>query len=115
MRKFQDKSTDFKAVTDFRKIKQYISIARAAGNEELIAEKLRQYIYDDNMSLSSLEIDAARIHRAARLLTRSVSEMADNIRTLDVREFLGEQELWQELERLLRIIQRQLDAADRRV
>jgi hypothetical protein len=113
--KFQDRSTDFKAVTDFRKIKQYISIARAAGNDEQIADRLRAYIYDDSLKLTSLEIDTARIHREARELTKSVCDIAENIRALDVREFLGEQELWRELERLLRVLQRQLEAADRRI
>jgi hypothetical protein len=115
LQKFQDRTTDFKAVTDFRKIKQYISIARAAGNDELIAERLRKYIFDDTLKIASLEIDTARVHREARELTKSVSEIAESIRTLDVREFLGEQELWRELERLLRVLQRQLEAADRRL
>ena len=114
MHKFRDKTNDFKAVTDFRKIKQYISIARAAGHDEPIAQKLHDYIYDDALSITSLEIDTARIHREARELTKSVSEITENIRTLNVREFLGEQELWRELERLLRVLQRQLEAADRR-
>lgn len=114
LHKFQNKLSDFKAVTDFRKIKQYITIAKSAGKEELISEKLQKFIYDDNLSISSLEIDTARIHREAQELTRSVSAIADNIRKLDAREFLGEQELWSELERLLRVVQRQLDAADRR-
>jgi ParB family transcriptional regulator, chromosome partitioning protein len=114
LHKFQNKLSDFKAVTDFRKIKQYITIAKSAGKEELIYEKLQKFIYDDNLSISSLEIDTARIHREAQELTRSVSAIADNIRKLDAREFLGEQELWSELERLLRVVQRQLDAADRR-
>jgi hypothetical protein len=114
LHKFQDKTSDFKAVTDFRKIKQYISIARAAGKDEIIGDKLREYIYNDKLSIASLEIDTARIHRAAQELTRSVSAIAENIRKLDVREFLGEQELWSELERLLRVVQRQLEAADRR-
>lgn len=115
LHKFQDRTNDFKAVTDCRKIKQYISIARAAGNDEIIAEKLREYIYDDSLSITSLEIDTARIHREAQQLTKSVSEIAENIRALDVGEFLGEQELWTELERLLRVLQRKLDAADRRL
>jgi ParB family transcriptional regulator, chromosome partitioning protein len=115
LKKFQDKTNDLKAVTDFRKIKQYISNARAAGHDKAIAQKLREYIYDDRLSITSLEIDTARIHREAQRLTRSVSEIAENIRTLNVREFIGEQELWRELERLLRVLQRQLEAADRRL
>jgi hypothetical protein len=114
LQKFQDRATDFRAVTDFRKIKQYITIARAAGNDEVIAERLHDYIYDDRLGITSLEIDTARIHREARELTKSVSDIIENIRNLDVSEFLGEQELWSELERLLKVVQRQLDAADRR-
>jgi ParB family transcriptional regulator, chromosome partitioning protein len=107
--------SEFKSVTDFRRIKQYISVARASGKSDLIGQKLYEFVYDDKLGVSHLEIDVARIHRQANSLARTVSRIADELRALDVREFFGEQELWEQLEHLMRVIQRQLAAADRRI
>lgn len=113
--KYQNRLSEFKSVTDFRKIKQYISIAKASGKSDLIDRKFHEFIYDDELGISHLEIDAARVHRQANTLARTVSRITDELRKLDVREFFGEQELWEELEQLMRVIQRQLAAADRRI
>jgi ParB family transcriptional regulator, chromosome partitioning protein len=115
LHKYQNRLSEFKSVTDFRKIKQFISIARVAGKDDMIAQRLYKFIYDDELGISSLEIDTARIHRQANRLARSVKGITEELRNLDVREFFGEQELWEELEHLVRIIQRQLVAADRRI
>ena len=44
LHKFQNKLSDFKAVTYFRKINQYITIEKSAGKEKLISEKLQKFI-----------------------------------------------------------------------
>lgn len=114
LHKYQNRLSDFKSVTDFRKVKQSISIAKASGKDAVISQRLQRFIYDDKLGISYLEIDAARIHRQASTLIRTVSRITDELKKLDVQEFFGEQELWEELEQLMRVIERQLRAADRR-
>lgn len=112
--KYQNRLSDFKSVTDFRKIKQFISIARAAGQEKAFETKFKKFIYDDKLGISYLEIGVARIHREAGKLTKSLGRIHADLQKLDVSEFLGEEEFWTELERLFKLIQSKLAAADRR-
>jgi hypothetical protein len=113
--KYQNKLSGFKAITDFRKIKQYLSAARAAGHDKLILARLKRFLDDDNRDISSLEINAARIRRKATKLSRDVGRIRNALKELAVEEFLGEEDLWDELESLLDIIKKKLAEADRRL
>ena len=114
LRKYREGLSGFKSLTDFRKIKQHISIARAAGREDEILFLLEEFISNDRIDISDLEIDTARIHREASVLTRSLERLSGQIRDLDPDSYLGEEELWLELEAIVELIREKLAAADRR-
>jgi len=113
--KYSHKLSGFKAITDFRKIKQYLVAARAAGQEKTVLAHLGRFIDDDTKDISYLEIDVARIRREASTISRYVERLRTTLKDLKVEEFLGEEELWNELEKLLTTIQKKLAAADRRL
>lgn len=113
--KYQNKLSGFKSIIDFRKIKQFISVARAAGQEKELLERLHALIDDDNVSIADLEIDVARAHREAVTLTRSVTRLRDDLALLDTDQFFGEEELWTELEKLIEILRAKFAKADRRL
>jgi hypothetical protein len=115
LRKYRDGLSGFKSITDFRKIKQYLVIARAASREQEILERLGRLLIDDEMSISDLEIDTARIHREATNLVRTLTKIERDLDAIDPDQFLGEEELWRQLEALVRKIGEKLSGADRRV
>jgi len=114
LKKYQNRLSGFKAITDFRKIKAYIAIARAANREEEILSLLERFINDDNMQISDLEIDTARIHKQASKLSRTIFNLEQELDGLDVEEFIGEEDLWKQLENLLQVLKSKLTQADRR-
>lgn len=115
LRKYREGSSGFKSITDFRKIKQYLVIARAAGKEEEILEKLGELIDKDNVLISDLEIETAKIHREARNLVKTLTRIEEDLDALDVDQFLGEEDLWRTLETLIKKIGEKLAGADRRM
>jgi ParB family transcriptional regulator, chromosome partitioning protein len=112
--KYQNRLSGFRSVTDFRKIKQFTSIARAAGEGVVFAKHFKAFVFDDAIDISHLEIGTARIHREAGNLIKVVGKLCEDLQKIDTTEFFGEEELWDELERLLVLIRRKLASADRR-
>jgi ParB family transcriptional regulator, chromosome partitioning protein len=115
LNKYQNRLSGFKAITDFRKIKQYFAIARAAGQDKAVLQKFRRLLSDDNVDYSTLEIDVARIHREASGIIKRMSDLRALLDDLDVDSFVAEEELWDELEILLRAVKKKLSDADRRL
>jgi ParB family chromosome partitioning protein len=76
LHKYNNRLSGFKSITDFRKIKQYLTAARLADQEAAILKKLERFIEDDEKDISSLEIDAARIRRRATKLSRDAENRA---------------------------------------
>lgn len=114
LKKYLNRLSGFKAITDFRKIKAYIAIARAANREDEILALLERFVRDDSMQISELEIDTARIHKQASKLARTIVGLGQELNSLDIEEFVGEEDLWRQLEELLGILQSKLAQADRR-
>lgn len=112
--KYANKKSGMKSITDFRKIKSYVAIARAAGEEESIIERYKRFVDDDEMDLVELEIDTARVHKRASTLARDATKLRTAIDELAVTEFLGEEGLWFELEKLADAILKKVRNADRR-
>lgn len=112
--KYQNKLSEFRSVTDFRKIKQFTTLARAAGEERQFERKFKRFVFNDTLGISYLEIGAARIHREAGKLVKALNTIQADLQKLEVSDFFGDEELWAELEKLLNIIKRKLAAADRR-
>jgi len=114
IRKYQEKTSGFKAVTDFRKIKSYLTLARKAEKETEIIERLRQLVASDDVEIADLEIEAARIRREAESLTKQLGRVRAEIDALDPDSFAAEEGLWEELENLLRALRDKLANAERR-
>jgi hypothetical protein len=114
LEKYQHRS-GLKAVTDFRIMKQHISNARKAGKTVLITRKLKEFTDDDSLTLTHLEIEAAKVSASARRLLMSVNKLIGAIEGIDVEKYYGEEELWKKLEGLLKIIRLKLQQAGRRV
>ena len=112
--KYQNRLSEFRSVTDFRKIKQFISIAHAAGEDKEFDKRFKKFVFDDRIVIFSLEIGAARMHREAENLLKTLGRIYTVLHKMEVPEFLGEEELWKELEKLVDLIRRKLAAANRR-
>lgn len=65
MDKYIGAKSGIRSVTDFRKIKAYLTAARKAGTENQLLAKLQRFIDDPNMAIHELEVDEARIHTEA--------------------------------------------------
>ncbi|OHB63153.1 MAG: hypothetical protein A2Y76_15385 [Planctomycetes bacterium RBG_13_60_9] len=103
------------SVTDFRIVKQHISNARKAHKEKAISSRLKEFMEDDTLPVSHLEIAPASALAGARTLDRKLSAILDDIESLDVESCLGEEHLWTTLESLLKAIRSKLQEAGRRI
>jgi ParB/RepB/Spo0J family partition protein len=112
--KYQHRRSGMKSITDFRKIKAYVAIAKAAGREEQIVARFKDFVDDDTYLIDDLEIGIAAIHKQATTMTRSASKLRELIDNLAVDEFLGEESFWVELEKLADSIRKKAASADRR-
>ena len=112
--KYLKLKSGFKSLTDFRKIKSYIAIAKGAGKEIEIRTKFWQLLESDDMNISDLEIDTARVHREAKSLVKSAENLSTVLSDIRILDFLGEEEFWKALEKLVTIAQRKIRDADRR-
>ena len=112
--KYANRKSGMKSITDFRKIKAYVSIAKAAGEESLIVDRYKIFIEDDEFGLSELEIDTARVHKTASNISRDAAKLRVALEDISLEEFIGEDEFWKELEKLAESILRKVKNADRR-
>jgi ParB family transcriptional regulator, chromosome partitioning protein len=104
-----------RSVTDFRKIKQHINNARLAGEERQISRRLKEFSADADLPIEHLEISSASVTAEASAIRKQTDKLFSDIEKLDVDSFLGENELWESLERLSKAIRRKLIAAGRRL
>jgi hypothetical protein len=70
---------------------------------------------NDNIPISHLAIPSASIAAAVRRLQGAIDNLADELHSLDVDEFYGEEQVWVSLENLLKLIRQKLMAAGRRL
>ena len=113
--KYEEKLSGFKSITDFRKIKQHITVARLAGHEEELLSRMHRLLTDDSVDIDDLEIDTAKVHRTASILVRTVGKLMNELRLIDSESYFGEDDLWVELEELSTLVSEKLREADRRV
>lgn len=102
------------SVTDFRTVKQHISNAVKAKKDKQISLRLREFMEDDTLPVSHLEIAPASALAGARTLEKKLGKMLEEIRSLDVESCLGEEQLWRTLESILDAIRSKLREAGRR-
>jgi len=114
LEKYVTKTAGIKAVTDFRIMKQYVTNARRGNRETEITNRLREFTYDDSLTLDHLAIEAADVSASARRLQSSIAKLEEDLKAIDVRDFYGEEKLWNSLENLYKLIHAKLRALGRR-
>jgi hypothetical protein len=85
-----------------------------ADQEAAVLKKFKKLLDDDNVDFSTLEVDAARIHREATSLVKRVTDLRAMLDDLDVDSFIAEEDLWLGLEDLIKLLRKKLSEADRR-
>jgi ParB/RepB/Spo0J family partition protein len=115
LHKYQNRLSGFKAITDFRKIKQHLTIARIANQERTVLDRFKKLLDDDAVDFSTLEVDAARIHREATTLGKRLGDIRSALDALEVDSFIAEEDLWLEVEELVKSLNKKLAEADRRM
>lgn len=103
------------SVTEFRAVKQHVNNAAKAKKLPIISKRLREFAEKPSLTISHLEIESAQIAAAARTLSRAVDNLTTQLSTLDENEYYGEDELWDKLENLSKIIRSALRKVGRRL
>lgn len=112
--KYLNKKSGFKAVTDFRKIKSYLTVARKADLVDQVVNRLHDLIRSDSVSIEDIEVESARLHKEAVALTRQLGRLREDISQIEPDDFAAEEDLWLELEALVRTLREKLSQAERR-
>jgi len=114
LKKYQDKKSGLKAVTDFRLMKQFINNAGKVGRKAQISRRLEEFVTNDRLTLEHLNIQSASISASARRILKDTEKLRKSVDRIDPEEYFGEERLWKALEALMLAIQVKLKAADRR-
>jgi hypothetical protein len=104
-----------KAVTDFRLVKQHINNAVKAGRTKAISNRLKAFADDPKVTVETLAVEAAELHKLARDITKDVYKLLDQFEEIDIDLMYGETAMWDSMERLLERIKVLLLKADRRL
>jgi ParB family transcriptional regulator, chromosome partitioning protein len=112
LKKFEAKG--LKAVTDFRIVKQHLNNAVRAGKNELISKRLREFAATPELTPEHLNIGSAKVQAEARKMVRAVEKLYEDVESLDIDEFYGEEAMWSRLEELAKLIRKKLRSLGRR-
>jgi len=104
-----------KAVTDFRKVKQYINTAVKAGKQKVIAHRLEQFANELQLPIEHLAIQSAALTAKVREITAATAKLETLLRNVSAMDFYAENDLWSRLEKLMHLIRVRLGEVERRV
>ena len=104
-----------KSVTEFRAVKQYVNNAAKVNKLPVISKRLREFAEQPALTISHLEVQSAQSAATARALTRAADNLTTQLAGLDVEEIYAEDDLWDKLDELSKIIKGVLRKAGRRV
>jgi hypothetical protein len=104
-----------RSVTEFRIVKQHINNAAKASRLPQISKRLSQFAENPATPVSILEISSAKAAATARSLTKSVQSLAVQLTELEEADLYGEDDLWENLEQLVKLIQKKLLKVGRRL
>ena len=104
-----------RSVTDFRKIKQYITQAKHADKTKAIDRKLKEFAENEDLDIDHLEISSASINAEAKTIGKNASKLLEVLNSIEIDNFVGETELWDSLEELHKLIAKKLREAGRRI
>lgn len=104
-----------RAVTEFRVVKQHITNAVRANRVGALSKRLKEFTEQVDLGSDHLNIEPATISANARKLERSAMALLQDVDAIDVKEWYGENKLWDVLEKLAEAIRKKLRAASRRL
>ncbi len=119
--KFTDKmitkmdAKGLRSVTDFRIVKQHINNAVKAKKLPALSRRLKEFSERPEYDADHLSIDSAKVNANARKLLKSINSIYSDIDAIDTDEYFGEEEMWNKLEALAKLINNKLRALGRRV
>lgn len=114
LEKYATKGSGIKAVTDFRIVKQHINNAKKANKIKQITKKLKEFTLNTELSPDHLVIKDADVSAGARSVLKNVTKLLDQVEKIDVDDYYGEEELWDQLQNLLVVIRGKLRKLGRR-
>jgi ParB family chromosome partitioning protein len=103
-----------KAVTDFRLVKQHITNARRIGALTTFSARLRRFAETPETLLRHLEIQEASIRAEAKTIIKKIDALEALLSNLDVETYYGEEALWKSISRLVEVLEKRLQEADKR-
>jgi ParB/RepB/Spo0J family partition protein len=103
-----------KSVTDFRIVKQHINNAVRAKKIPSISKRLQQFAEEIPLTPEYLSIESATITAEAKKLVRFADNLYEQIKSINTEDYYGEEELWDSLRLLARLIRVKLRALGRR-
>lgn len=104
-----------KSVTDFRVVKQQLNNAAKANRIGILGHRLEEFYNEPGLTVAHLSIESIKTSTTARRLTNSATALYDSVDALDTKQYYGETDLWNSLERLSELIRRKLRQLDRRL
>lgn len=108
------KEGGLKSVTEFRVVKQHISNAAKARKLTLLSKRLKDFVDDPQLKVDHLEIEAAGVAAQVRKMTKDIVKLRQVVSEIDVDQFYGEDNFWDELEQFAGVIQKKLREIGRR-
>ena len=112
--KYKNKKSGMKSITDFRLIKQHITSATKTGQEVRILQRLKEFLDNDELLISHMEIESATLKKRATKLVKDATTFTTELANIETSDFYGEEEFWKALEKLMVLIGKKLKEADRR-
>jgi ParB family chromosome partitioning protein len=109
------KSGALKSVTEFRIVKQHLNNAAKANRIGTMSKRLRDFAESTSLPVDYLAIENVKISADARKITKSATNLLENVVNLDVDSYYGENEMWKSLESLSEIIRQKLRKLGRRI
>ena len=103
-----------RAVTEFRVIKQHISNAAKSKKVTLLSKRFKEFVDNPKIKVEHLEIEAAGVAAEVRKMRKDIGNLSRVVSEIDVDDFYGEEDLWNELEELAAIIREKLKEMGRR-
>jgi ParB/RepB/Spo0J family partition protein len=104
-----------KSVTDFRKVKQYITNAVKAGKVSAVSHRLREFAENPNVPIEHLSIPAANVSGKVREVTGMATKLEQFLKNIEVDDYYAEEELWVLLERISQLIRLKLSEVGRKL
>ena len=112
--KYLEEPRTIKAVTDFRLMKQHITNAKRVGAMTTFSKRLQEFAVEHDKPMGYLEIQEASVHAEAKGIVKKLNLLEGTIADIDTEQFYGEEDLWESIARLVKVLEHKLLEANKR-